>query len=325
MKILILGCNSFIGYSLIEFINQLKARKQNIKLNLVSRSSIRPELAKYKKIFHQIDLNKNIKKLINLIKQNKPNLIFNFSAQSIVQDSWKYPLDWFNTNLISNIELLDFLKNYDSLDKYIQSSTPEVYGSTKGIINESFKYFPSTPYATSKASIDFLLKNYYDNYSFPVVFSRISNIYGPGQQLFKIVPKSILNIKKKQKIPIHGDGLSRRSFIYSDDVSSALCKLMLNGTIGEIYHISDSNYISIKSLVAKICKIMNVDFKSSIQFKADREGKDFFYGLKSEKIRKQLKWKPKINLDSGLKKTIKWVENNYQKIKNKKLYYEHKK
>jgi dTDP-glucose 4,6-dehydratase len=325
MKILFIGCNSFICFSLIKYIDQIKIFRPDLKLFLVSRSNLRNELIHHIKNFKKIDLNIDNKKLIKLIKNFKPNVILNFSAQSIVQESWKYPLDWFQTNLLSNVELLDYLKNTDFVDRYVQSSTPEVYGFTKGKIKENFQYSPSTPYATSKASIDFLLKNYHDSFSFPVIFSRIANIFGPGQQVFKIIPKTIISIKKKIKIPIQGEGLSKRSFIYSDDVSDALFKILNKGKVGQIYHISENKLITIKDLVKKICKIMSVNFNKSVFFVSERIGKDPIYELNSKKIRKQLNWKPKINLDKGIIKTINWVDNNFKKLKNVKLNYEHKK
>ena len=149
--------------------------------------------------FYKIDLNKNVDQLIIILKKFKPNIIFNFAAQSIVEYSWVKPSHWFQTNLISNIKLLEYLKNTDYLERYIYSSTPEVYGSTNKKIIENDFYNPNTPYATSKASIDMLLKNYYDNYKLPVVKTRVSNIYGPGQQIYKLIPKAIISILNKRK------------------------------------------------------------------------------------------------------------------------------
>lgn len=326
MKIFIIGSNSFMGTSLLSyFINDLKDK--NVEIFACSRSSenhsfqINNIKNKYK--FYKIDLNKNVEDLVSLLKKIKPNIIFNFAAQSIVEYSWKKPVHWFNTNLISNIKFLEYLKNADYLDKYFHSSTPEVYGSTKKKIDECFNYNPSTPYATSKASIDMYLKNYFDNYKFPVIFTRVSNIYGPGQRLYKIIPKTIISLKKNIKLPLHGGGLSKRSFIYSDDVSRAFALLIDKGKNGQIYHVTDERIYKIKDVVKLICKILEKDFKKSISITKDRPGKDFSYDMSSSKLKK-IGWKPKTEINKGLVSTINWVTENYKNFKKFKLEYQHK-
>ena len=329
MKIFIIGSNSFMGSCLINYI-----QKKNIKKFQIYGCSRTIEKQKYFNLyrnnknnkfqFYKIDLNKNISQLIKILKKIKPKIIFNFAAQSIVEYSWIKPEDWFNTNLISNIKLLEYLKNVDYLDKYIHSSTPEVYGSLSKKISENFIYRPSTPYASSKASIDMLLKIFYDNYKFPIVFTRVSNIYGPGQQVFKIIPKAILCLMKNKKIPLHGRGLSKRSFIHSDDVSSAMLKLTQKSKNGEIYHITNEKMYTIRKVVAIICKAMNKNFKNSVIIEKERPGKDFIYNLSSKKIRK-IKWKPKISILKGIIETRDWIQKDYKFIKKIKLKYSHQK
>jgi len=327
MKIFIIGSNSFMGSSLINYIQ--RSNNANFKLFGCSRGI---ENYKYFNLyrnkknqdfkFYRIDLNKNINKLIKILKIIKPNIIFNFAAQSIVEYSWKKPADWFNTNLISNIQLIEYLKNVDYLDKYIHSSTPEVYGSTNKKISENYNYNPSTPYATSKASIDMLLKNYYENYSFPVVFTRASNIYGPGQRLYKIIPKTIISIMKNKKIPLHGKGLSKRSFIYSDDVSDAMLKVMKKSKNGEIYHITNEKMYSIKEVVGMICQVMDKNFVDHVIIEDERPGKDFIYDMSGKKI-KHLNWKSKTGIKKGILETKKWIDENFYYLKNVKLKYDH--
>jgi len=329
MKIFIIGSNSFMGSSLINYIQS----NSNINYRLFGCSR-GIENYKYFNLyrnkkdqefkFYRIDLNKDINKLIKILKKIKPNIIFNFAAQSIVEYSWEKPTDWFNTNLISNIQLIEYLKNVDYLDKYIHSSTPEVYGSTNNKITENYNYNPSTPYATSKAAIDMLLKNYNENYGFPVVFTRASNIYGPGQRLYKIIPKTIVSIMKNKRIPLHGRGLSKRSFIYSDDVSSAMLKVMKKSNNGEIYHITNEKMYSIKEVVAMICEIMDKNFAEHVSIDDERPGKDFIYDLSAKKI-KSLSWKSKTSLKKGILETKKWIDKNFLLLKKVKLKYNHHK
>ena len=326
MKIFIIGSNSFMGISLLSYlINDLKDK--NFKIYACSRSQISNSFQinniknNYK--FYRIDLNKNIKELTILLKKIKPNIIFNFAAQSIVEYSWRQPLHWFNTNLISNIKLLDYLKNVDYLDKYIQASTPEVYGSTKQKTYENFNYFPSTPYATSKSSIDMYLKNLNEDIKFPVIFTRASNIYGPGQKFYKIIPKTILSLLNNKKIPLHGKGSSLRSFLYIDDMSSALVKLFTKSKNGEIYHITNEKMFTIKEIVKIICKQMNKNFNEYVEISKERPGNDFIYNLSSRKIKK-LGWQPKVNLSEGIQKTHEWILSKNFKINKKSLIYIHK-
>ncbi len=326
MKIFIIGSNSFMGMSLISYLTN-NHKDTNLKIYACSRSSKNHNFLinniKDKFIFYKLDINKNSKDLIELLKKIKPNVIFNFAAQSIVEFSWKEPIHWFSTNLISNIKFLEYLKNVDYLDKYFQSSTPEVYGSTKKKIKEGFAYNPSTPYATSKTSADMFLKNYHDNYKFPVVFTRVSNIYGPGQRLYKIIPKTIISLKKNFKLPLDGGGFSKRSFIFSDDVSRALSLLIYKGKIGEIYHVTDENMHKIRDIVKLICKLLQKDFKKNTLITKDRPGKDFTYDMSSSKLKK-LGWRPKITINQGLNSTINWVNHNFSLLKRCKLEYQHK-
>tara|TARA_B100001057_G_scaffold497506_1_gene601808 strand:- start:459 stop:1448 length:990 start_codon:yes stop_codon:yes gene_type:complete len=329
MKIFIIGSNSFMGSSLINYIYK---NKYDLKLKGCSRSKENGHYFNlYKKNkktnfkFYKIDLNKNVDYLIGILKKFKPNIIFNFAAQSIVEYSWVEPTHWFQTNLISNIKLLEYLKNTDFLDRYIYSSTPEVYGSTNKKIIENEFYNPNTPYATSKASIDMLLKNYHENYKLPVVKTRVSNIFGPGQQIYKLIPKTIISILKKKKIPIHGSGLTKRSFIYNDDVSSAMIKILKKGILGETYHITNEKMYSINSVIKIICKSMNVEYEKNILYVKDRPGKDQIYDLSSNKLKNKLKWKHKFSLEKGILSTKEWIINNYKFLNNKKLFYIHKK
>ncbi len=329
MKIFVIGSNSFMGISLIRYI--YNKNFSNVDIIGVSRSNEKNlvfnshQLFKKKGFkFFKINLNKDTKKLISLLKKEKPNIIYNFAAQSIVQNSWDTPIDWYETNLISNIKLLEYLKNTDYLDKYIHSSTPEVYGSTKKRIIENFNYFPSTPYASSKASIDMYLKNLFDNYKFPVLFTRASNIYGPGQKLYKLIPKTIMSIMLNKKINLDGGGLSKRSFIYADDVSSALVKIKNKGKFGEIYHITNEKMYTIKDIVKIICKNMGEEFSNYIQVASERRGKDFSYDMSSKKLR-NLGWKSNFNIYFGIKQTKYWIENNFKSLKKSRLIYQHTK
>lgn len=328
IKTLVIGSNSFSGSNFIDFLlskNHIVygVSRSNEYNSIFLRYKTNKNLKKFN--FYQIDINKNYNNLINLIKEFKPNYIINFAAQGMVSESWENPDHWYLTNLVSLSKLTKFLQNNKFLKKMITFSTPEVYGSTPKMISENFNFKPSTPYANSRAAFDIHLKLLADNFGFPIIFTRTSNVYGPHQQLYRIIPKTIISINKNIKLPLHGGGSSKRSFIFIDDVSTALYKILVRGKIGETYHISTNHFISIKNLVSKICKNENKSFSSSVNLINERIGKDQEYRLNSSKLRNQLNWRDRIDLDTGLLITQKWIKDNFIKLSKISLNYKHKK
>ena len=166
----------------------------------------------------------------------------------------------------------------------------------------------------------------YKQFKFPVIFTRASNVYGPSQRLYRIIPAAIRSATKNDKLNLDGGGKSERNFIFVQDVVEATFKILMKGKIGNIYHISSNEIISIKNLVRKIYKINNnKNFNKNIKYSKDRVGKDKIYYLNSLKLKKDLNWIPKINLETGIKKTIDWFKKNEKKFKKKDLEYKHKK
>jgi len=328
IRILVLGSNSFAGSSFINF-----CLEKRLTLIGVSRSKENNLFSFYKKNkfkknfkFFQINLNTDSdqEKLVKIIKANKINIIVNFAAQGMVAESWVEPEDWYNTNIVSSVAFINKLKVFKNRIKFINFSTPEVYGNTKKIIKENNHFKSTTPYALSRATFDnhlFLLNKYQ---KFPVIITRASNIFGPYQQLYRIIPKTIISFFKGKKIILDGNGSSVRSFIYIDDVSNALLKICYNGKIGSTYHISTNNFISIEELVKLISLKMSAKKLISLK-KEDRLGKDFAYKLNSSFLRKSLKWKPLIELQEGLDKTINWIRDDFAKLKKISTNYNHKK
>ena len=257
-KILVIGSNSFAGSDFIDYI-----LNKNFKVYGVSRDKeIKNEHLRYKENknlknfrFYKINLNirKDINKLIKIVKKQKIQHIVNFAAQGMVAESWINPQDWYLTNVVSNSILIKELSKLKII-KYLNFSTPEVYGNTSSLIKEGNIFAPTTPYAISRSAQDFNLLAYYKTYNFPVVFTRAANIYGPYQQSYRIIPKVIISILTNKKIPIHGKGDTLRSFIYMPDVSRALYKILLDKkNLGETFHISSKKFISI----LKLSKLIN--------------------------------------------------------------------
>ena len=327
-KIAVIGSNSFSG---ARFVRYLLDKGHDV---LGFSRSKEPEdvFLPYKWLdkgqdrfrFEQADLNHDLEKLIEILVEEKPNYIVNFAALGMVAQSWKKPGDWYQTNIVAQVKFHDQIRGLDFIKKYVHVTTPEVYGSTDGWISERFDFNPNTPYAVSRASCDLHLKSFFAAYNFPVVFTRAANVYGPGQQLYRIIPRAILYARLRKKFSLHGGGSSDRSFVHMDDVSDATYRIAMNGIVGDTYHISTKDTISIRDLVIKICKSVDVNLYDLVEESEERLGKDKSYKLDSGKIRDELGWKDTIDLEEGIKATIEWVDGNMDTLKNLPYEYIHK-
>lgn len=324
--IVVVGSNSFSGASFVDF-----ALRQGVRVIGTSRSA-EPISAflPYKWhdhdnfSFHHLDLNKNLSEITSLIHDTEPAYVVNFAAQSMVGESWQNPGDWFMTNTVSTIKLHDELRKCEFLKRYVHVSTPEVYGSCTGFVKEDFQFNPSTPYAVSRAATDMSLRTFRAAYNFPVVTTRAANVYGSGQQLYRIIPRTILFILLGRKLQLHGGGVSTRSFIHMRDVSDATWKIMQGGRNGDTYHISTDQVISIHELVERICTKLGAPFEDHVEVVGDRMGKDSAYHLDSTKLREELGWQDRIDLDQGLDECIAWVRENFDQLKAQAYDYHHK-
>jgi len=324
--IFVIGSNSFSGASFVDF-----ALSKGARVIGISRSNeANPQFLPYKWkdfhnfTFHQLDLNKDLPAIASVVHEVKPAYVVNFAAQSMVGESWANPGDWFATNAVSTIKLHDELRKCNFLRRYVHISTPEVYGSCDGFVKEDFPFNPSTPYAVSRAAADMSLKTFSDTYNFPVVTTRAANVYGPGQQLYRIIPRTILFIMLGRKLQLHGGGASTRSFIHMRDVSDATWRVMEGGKNGDTYHISTNDVISIRDLVAQICTRLNVQFKDHVEIVGERLGKDSAYHLESSKVRTELNWQNRTSLAQGLDECIAWVRDNFKELKASPYDYVHK-
>jgi dTDP-glucose 4,6-dehydratase len=326
-KYLILGSNSFSGATFADF---LAASGHDV---IATSRSDEPHDAflpyKWQKRpgnvhFKRIDLNHDLEALKALLKAERPTHVVNFAAQSMVGESWLYPDHWMMTNVVSAVRLHDLLRNYDGLERYVHVTTPEVYGSTEGWVKEDAPFNPSTPYAVSRAAGDMSLNTYFANYQFPVVFTRAANVYGPGQQLYRIVPRTIVAAMTGQKLKLDGGGKSIRVFIHMTDVSDATLKIARKGTLGDAYHISGYELVSIRTLVEMILARLGKSFEDCVEIGPERPGKDTAYTLDSFRLRTELGWRDKFSLEQGIDDVIAWAkrfEGDMAKLPTK---YDHK-
>jgi dTDP-glucose 4,6-dehydratase len=277
--------------------------------------------------YHRIpfNLNTSTQQIVNFVNENRVEVIVNFAAQSMVGQSWDNSEDWYEANVSSLAKLANKLNSETKLRKFIQFSTPEVYGSTNGWLKESFDFNPNSPYAISRAAGDWHLKALHENSGFPVIFTRAANVFGEHQQLYRIVPKVIISALTGRKLPLQGGGNSIRSFIHIQDVNRALDLIISQGKIGESYHISTTELISIHNLVESISAKLKINFQDFVEITPDRLGKDYAYQLDSGKIRSELNWSEEISLDLGLERTITWVKKNLEFLKQIPTEYSHRK
>jgi len=326
-KVLVIGSNSFSGSDFIDLLLE----KEIYQVIGISRSPEKsPLFLPYRKRnsplfqFHQIDLNQDLDRLAILLETFTPEFIVNFAAQSEVAPSWEHPEHWFQTNAVALTKLANLLKDKKWLKKYVHISSPEVYGTCEGVITEDAAVNPTTPYAASKAAGDLSLFTFYKNFPFPLVMIRATNVYGPYQQLFKIIPRSTLYIKGGKKIELHGGGVAVKSYIHIRDVSCGELLAMEKGRPGQIYHLSPDQGVSVKSVVETICENLNTPFANAVTIAPERLGQDKAYIIDSTKARREFDWSPNISLNQGIQQTISWVDKNYQELARMPLNYIHK-
>ncbi len=328
-RIFVIGSNSFSGATFAAYALEQGAEVIGASRSPESVQSLLPyrwlnEDQQSRFDFQQLDLNQDSGKLIQSIGDFRPDYVINFAAQSMVAESWENPEHWYQTNVVANVKLHEGIRKFDFLKKYVHITTPEVYGSTDGKIDEMAPYNPSTPYAASRAACDLHLQTYLKQYDFPVCFTRAANVYGPGQQLYRIIPRTILYIRTGKKLQLHGGGVSVRSFIHGRDISDGTLKVARQAPVGECYHFSTNRWVSIRELVEMICERMNVSFEECVEVGPERPGKDAAYILDSAKARETLDWKDQVSLEEGVAETIQWIDDNLDELSAQPHQYIHK-
>tara|TARA_Y100001970_G_scaffold290789_1_gene425740 strand:+ start:58 stop:1104 length:1047 start_codon:yes stop_codon:yes gene_type:complete len=328
MKILLTGGSGFIGSNFIlKFIEDHEILNYDIITYAGSNSNL-DSIKNHKNYTFQKGDIQNYDLLDRVINEFAPDSIINFAAESHVDRSIDGPKVFIETNILGTYELLNStLKYYKSLNdskkeifKFVHISTDEVYGSLglEGKFTESTPYSPSSPYSASKASSDHLVKAWYHTYNLPIVVTNCSNNYGPYQFPEKLIPLIISNCLSNKVLPIYGDGLNVRDWIYVDDHCRGVFMVLSNGKTGETYNIGGNQELTNIALVEKICDILddikpskiNNSYRDLITFVKDRPGHDFRYAIDSTKIKNELNFIPKETIDKGLRKTVKWYLEN---------------
>lgn len=241
--------------------------------------------------------------------------VINFAAESHVDNSIKHPEIFIETNVQGTLNLLQASKEV-GVERYLQVSTDEVYGTLgkTGYFYETTPLAPNSPYSASKASADMLVRAYRETYGMPTLNTRCSNNYGPYQYPEKLIPFFISQLLKGEKVPVYGDGLNVRDWLYVYDHCEAIDVVLHKGKIGEVYNIGGHNEKTNMEITHLILAAMGKD-DSSIKYVEDRLGHDRRYAISNDKITSELGWKPSITFEEGIKLTIDWYLNNQDWMK----------
>ncbi|WP_282142857.1 dTDP-glucose 4,6-dehydratase [Cellulophaga baltica] len=336
MNILITGGAGFIGSNFIPYYLEKNPNDTVINLDLLTYAGNLENLSevnnetRYKFIKGSIC---DVKLVESIFNDFNIQSIIHFAAESHVDNSISSPYNFIKTNIEGTFVLLEAAKKYwldsfSSTDTVYKSSrfhhisTDEVYGSLEddGFFTEETQYAPNSPYSASKASSDFLVRSYYQTYGLPVITTNCSNNYGPKQHNEKLIPTIIRKAISNEPIPIYGKGDNIRDWLHVLDHCSGIERVFKNGNLGETYVIGGNNEFSNIDIAKKICSLLDEvqpkkigSYKDQISFVTDRLGHDFRYAIDAKKIKRELGWTPELNIDEGLKTTIHWYLNKYNK------------
>jgi nucleoside-diphosphate-sugar epimerase len=308
MRILVTGGLGFIGSNFINYI--LKTTEHEIinvdKCDYMARERNVPEQDRYTYVRGDITEKYH---MTHVFREYEPEVVIHFAAQSCVTKSFESSFQYTKDNVLGTHVLLETAKNYGKLKKFIHISTDEVYGEVApGTTSDETSHLnPSNPYSASKAAAELYVKAYANAYKLPCIITRGNNVFGPQQYPEKVVPLFISQILNEKSVSIHGDGSSRRNFIYVDDVSRAVELILTKGEIGRTYNIGSHHEYSVIEIFEKIGKIMG---KGTCEFVKDpRPFNDSRYCIDSSELR-ALGWSESLDFDEKLKSTVQWYVDN---------------
>ncbi len=335
MKILVTGGAGFIGSAVIRHIIRdtqdtvINLDKLTYAGNLESLAEV-SDSERYH--FEQVDICQR-DELDRVFAKHQPDLVMHLAAESHVDRSIDGPAAFIETNVMGTYHLLESARQYwSTLDetrkvafRFHHISTDEVYGDLEGtddLFTETTSYAPSSPYSASKASSDHLVRAWQRTYGFPTLVTNCSNNYGPYHFPEKLIPLMILNALDGKPLPVYGDGMQIRDWLFVEDHARALYKVVTEGEIGETYNIGGHNEKANIEVVKTICSLLEEfrpnkpagveSYESLITYVKDRPGHDVRYAIDATKIAQELNWTPEETFESGIRKTVEWYLNNQQ-------------
>ena len=331
MTILVTGAAGFIGSNFVlDWFD--RAKEEVISLDLLTYAGNLENLSSLSnnQKHHFVRGDIGDRKLVSeLLKKYQVRAVLNFAAESHVDRSIYGPSDFIETNIVGTYNLLESVRSYwNDLDenskkafRFLHVSTDEVYGSlskTAPAFSETNRYEPNSPYSASKAASDHLIRAWHHTYGLPVLTTNCSNNYGPYQFPEKLIPLCILNALNGKQLPIYGDGLQIRDWLYVKDHCSAIRAVLEKGRLGETYNVGGWNEKTNLDVVKTLCKILDElkpkssgsRYETQITYVNDRPGHDRRYAIDATKLEKELGWSPKETFETGIRKTVEWYLTN---------------
>lgn len=323
MRLLVTGGAGFIGSCFVRHILEKYPDYKVINLDALTYAGNIENLndvedhPNYKFVHGNICDKRLVRDLIS-----ECDCVVNFAAESHVDRSITGPEIFIETNVQGTLNLLQASKEI-GVERFLQVSTDEVYGTLgkTGYFTETTPLAPNSPYSASKASADMLVRAYYETYKMPVLNTRCSNNYGPYQYPEKLIPFFISQLLKGEKVPVYGDGMNIRDWLYVYDHCEAIDVVLHKGKVGQVYNIGGHNEKTNLEITHLILEAMGKD-ESSIKYVEDRLGHDRRYAICNDKIQSELGWKPSLTFEQGIKLTIEWYLNNQdwiRQIENKRI------
>lgn len=310
MTVIVTGGAGFIGANFIFYMMREHSDDRIVCLDKLTYAgnihTLEPVMNHENFRFVQLDICDRAG-VYRFFEEEHPDIVVNFAAESHVDRSIENPEVFLQTNIIGTSVLMDACRKYNV--RFHQVSTDEVYGDlpleSHDLFTEDTKLCTSSPYSSSKASADLLVLAYYRTYDFPVTISRCSNNYGPYQFPEKLIPLMIINALHDKPLPVYGEGLNVRDWLYVEDHCKAIDMILQHGKIGEVYNIGGHNEMRNIDIVRMICRELGKP-ESLITYVADRKGHDLRYAIDSGKIQTMLGWQPQMTFEEGIQRTIQW-------------------
>jgi len=313
--ILVTGGCGFIGSNFLHFLSETLPHVTLVNIDNLSYCSRYEHIQDIPKLHHYcINLN-NTTKITEILENHDVDTIVHFAAQSHVDNSFNNSLCFTEDNVRGTHSLLEATKHYKRIQRFIHISTDEVYGenTTQESFNEQSMPQPTNPYAATKIAAEFLVQSYFHCFELPVVIIRANNVYGPRQYPEKVIPKFILRLLQREKCTIHGNGYTRRNFLFVQDMCHAVYTVLQHGQLHEIYNIGvDGNEHTVLDIARKLVFLLygpHCDVNQFLQYVGDRFYNDFTYRISAEKLQ-QLGWKPRTPFSVGLQKTIEYYQTH---------------
>ena len=306
-KLLVTGGLGFIGSNFIQLVKYLSPQYSVVNIDKITYAAHKNLIDESIKNYYE-DISDDT--LIDAIfRDEKPDFVVNFAAETHVDNSIKDPLVFVKTNVLGTANLLNCSLKY-GVERFVQVSTDEVYGSIKrGGFTEKSPIAPSSPYSASKAGADQLVLSYHKTYKLNVGITRCSNNYGPNQHNEKLIPHMIAKALRGEKLPVYGSGQNVRDWIHVKDHCRAVLAVLEGGKAGEVYNVGSYNEKTNIEIVETILDVLGKP-KDLISFVEDRKGHDLRYAIDASKLENELMWFPVVQFKDGIKETIEWYAKN---------------